>query len=188
MKIRTDFVTNSSSSSFCCIQISGSKLMEILKEYKELFEEEETVKINDDKFEYIEPESGYFEGPSCQEDISSSFQELIEEISEFSDDPDEFQELLLMIEDNEEEINKTITYLNWEKCTTGWGADDQSRYNHDYDDDFIRNHLGLEKDAKISEETKERFRQSLAEATSQKTTIWSYDGANFEIRSEFELL
>ena len=38
MKVKTDFITNSSSSSFVSVHISSDKLMEILNKYKTAFE------------------------------------------------------------------------------------------------------------------------------------------------------
>lgn len=192
MKIRTDFVTNSSSSSFCSIHISGSKLNEILKKYKNLFESEDLeyydITISDEGFAYMDDEGGYYDGPADKSDMASSFIEFLRELADCCEDPDDFDELLEALEENEDEINKTITSLNWERCDTGWGGDSESRLWHNYDEDFIRRYMGLEANAEITKEIDEAFRDKVVDATSQETTTWSYDGKKLTITEDFDLI
>lgn len=188
MKIRTDFVTNSSSSSFCSIHISGSKLTEILKKYKSIFESEDCdITINDSGFNYSEEEGGY-EGPADKSDMARSFIEFIRELADCCEEPEAFDELIEELEENEEEINNTITSLDWSRCDTGWGGDSESRIWHNYDEDFIRHYMGLADGAEITKEIDAEFRNKVVEATSQETTMWKYDGEQLKITEDFELL
>ena len=190
MKIRTDFVTNSSSSSFCTISISGVKLTEILKKYKDLLESLEfidDISVDDSGFFLCNGEDGFCEGPADESSMASSFIELIQELTDSGDDSEDLDELIEELEGNEEEINRTITFLDWTRCDTGWGGDSESRIWHDYDENFIRRYMGLADDAEITKEIEADFRDKVADATSLETTTWHYDGKQFEITEEFEL-
>ena len=112
----------------------------------------------------------------------------IRELADCSEEPEEFDELIDELEENEEEINNTITSLDWSRCDTGWGGDSESRIWHNYDEDFIRRYMGLADGAEITKEIDAEFRNKVAEATSQETTMWKYDGEQLRITEDFELL
>lgn len=191
MKIRTDFVTNSSSSSFCSIHISGSKLNKILKKYKKLFESEDfkgyDITVTDNAFVFLEDETGYYRGPSTKADMASSFTDVIREIAEYSHDPEEFEALITELEENEEGINCSITLLDWHLCHYGRG-EDEARFMNDYDDSVIRNRLNLDEDAEITKEIRSQFYNSLNDVTSEDKMSWTYDGKIFKVTKEYNLL
>ena len=191
MKIRTDFVTNSSSSSYCSIHISGSKLAEIIKKYKNLFESEDLenddITINDNEF-YFEGEGDFCGGPSDMSDMISCIIEFIRELAYRCDESKDFDKLIEEVKKNEEEINKTITSLDWSVYDSGWGGDHDSRMYHDYDEDFIRHYMGLADDAKITKSINDKFWEKVAGATSEETITWKYDGEKFEITEDFKLI
>ena len=70
MKIRTDFVTNSSSSSFVVVNAKNPVLLDILKKHEE-FLQENWYMLNDfgDNGFALNMEEGYIEFPSSKEEI-----------------------------------------------------------------------------------------------------------------------
>jgi len=187
MKIRTDFVTNSSSSSYCSIHISGSKLNKILKKYKKLFEGYD-ISVTDEGLEFMDEDNVFCYGPDSKDDMAGVFSGFIQELADCCDDPEEFEALIEELDENEDEINDTITSLDWQCCTIGWGGDDESQFNYDFEDSDIRNHLGLDENAKITDEIREQFNDSLVDATSETLMSWKYDGKNFEVTEKYKLL
>lgn len=188
MKIRTDFVTNSSSSSFCSIHISGSKLTEILKKYKSVFESEDfDVTINDSGFDYSGNDGEDYEGPENKNDMARCFIEVIRDLVDYCEQPEEFNALIEELEESEEEINKTITSLDWSICENYWGSEAESAWDN-IDEDFIRTYMGLEEDDEITEKINDEFNDMLTEATAQEITNWKYDGKKLKITEDFSLL
>lgn len=194
MKFRVDFVTNSSSSSFVSVHISGSKLMEILNKYRQILETEEynrygrRLEITKDEFSYSENEDGDYYVPESKQEVAKSFINIISKLSMDSDNPEEMDLLIKELRDNEKEINKTLTSLYWNRVDTGWGGDDESRLWHDYDDGFILDYMDLDEETEITEEIRDQFMVLVAEATGQETRTAIYKGKKFVKDYLFELI
>ena len=69
MKIRRDFVTNSSSSSFVVCDIDNKVLSKILQKYEDIFKDCELTVIASDDNVQINVEEGYIDLPDKKEDI-----------------------------------------------------------------------------------------------------------------------
>ncbi len=151
MKIRTDFVTNSSSSSFVTIHISGTKLMEILKRHQDVFKDFKgsagDIKIGED-FSFTEEEQGFYEGPpTVKELVAACFSSFIVEYFneeyynyEANSDSGALDDLISELKENESEINETLTFLSWCKEVGGWG-DSYSDDGDDIDGTSTEEHL-----------------------------------------------
>lgn len=189
MKIRTDFVTNSSSSSFCTIHISGSKLAEILKKYKSLFDSHSNITITDEEFSYTgENDELDCCGPKGKNEMASCFVNFISEFAECCDESEMFDSLINELENNKKEINKTISSFKLELRVEGYGGDSDSRFWYDYDDEDIRMYMGLDEKEEITEEIKDNFLERIADAGSLETTTWTYNGKRIKVTNEFDLL
>ena len=119
MKIRSDFVTNSSSSSFVTIHLSGGKLTEILNQYSEWLEGIAGVLIiSEDTFLY-HPDEGWADVPVNKDEILSAFLSFVEKLCEDGDLSDEqADELSATLKANEKEILETIKEVEWD-CSEG---------------------------------------------------------------------
>ncbi|MDO9087988.1 MAG: hypothetical protein Q7U53_17410 [Anaerolineaceae bacterium] len=132
MKIRTDFVNNSSSYSSAEIVIDNPVLLEILQKYKDMGtfgEGEEDLSFSIGKFpEYGSIRQGTTETPAFSYDnpnynpsiCPSSIDDVLFRIIEYLDnedipekDDDLFQLLINELESNEEKINKGFIKVFW---------------------------------------------------------------------------
>lgn len=191
MKIRSDFVTNSSCSSYVSVHIESRKLAEIMEKWKDKLDETQYGPVDvKDGVSFGSDDAFAIESPPTTKD--SMVQALIEFLEEYNDlecfDPgDGFEDLIQELKENEKTINDSITSLEWEQEDAGWGGDSDTRLYYDYDDDFIRQFMKIDKDAEITEEIRERFRKRVEAATSIETRKATYDGKKFNWASRFKL-
>lgn len=134
MKIRTDFVTNSSSSSFCTIHAEGEKLGEIINKHKDFFNDKDLKEIEVTEngfirkygewsnFEWTVPTSEDWIVPTIMGFLYDCFDGSFEQNNEV------FEPLMKELEENKDEIKNTLTYF---ECSTehwGWGEDEYGSY------------------------------------------------------------
>ena len=175
MKIRTDFVTNSSSSSFVSVHLSGSKLMEVINAHREAFE-----KVNaeiGESFDFTEDESGDFSAPEDKDQIVSKIAYMMDELTGdkgLSDD----------IVSNGNEIMETLDGLKWKYIEGCWGGENDMCFDEDYDDDFIRVQFGLDPGAEVTADIRKEFSDRAAAGSFVETQNAKYDGTKFEFDSE----
>jgi hypothetical protein len=130
MKIRTDFVTNSSSSSFVTLEINSKALGDILDKYSKTMSEDFCFSYsnNEGKIELFADEA-YATAPSTKKQIIVTLCDIFEMFDEEISDE---------IDENADAILNDLKEFKIEIGEAGWQGDSEARY---YKDNYSKKRL-----------------------------------------------
>ena len=191
MKIRTSYVTNSSSSSFVVLNVKNPILSKIFKKAKEKLEDNFEffmTETNDDEWE-INVEDGWIEMPSSKEDIIQSIISLFFYDYYFDEDDEESiknflketkdNEIVSEIFKNRKEILDEMESIEILQSNVGWQGDDESRFDQDnYDKETLKSmyeDIAEENGIDVSEVDEDMFCDYVCDKVSNDETRFSYD-------------
>lgn len=200
MKIRSGFVTNSSSSSFVAISIDNPVFAKIMQKYAEYFSEEGWMNIfvDEDSVE-INIEEGYATIPSEKDDIVDAIIETLDyqdiecddgegnyEYDETNEDNDEnLVKMIKEIREHEDEILEATEYIEFSCSDVGWQGDSESRYYQDnYDEETLKNiyeTIAQSKGKSVDEVTDEDFGEYVSDKVSTETDTFEYNKETGEV-------
>lgn len=137
MKVRSDFITNSSSSSFVVLEIESNAIAQILRNIAEELEERFNITIDGNRVQLVEDE-GYCDLPKKLKDVVPSLAQLLDEDVYWELEEDEDTDIdeddvigtaIKTLKENQKEITDTIQSVEWTEGTCGYGGDDEMRYD-----------------------------------------------------------
>jgi len=192
MKIRTDFVTNSSSSSFVTLNVNSKTFAKILENYQHLFEDDcwEHLELGEDYANFY-IEEGYADVPDSKKQIIVSIlsalgcelywddyeEENLEDCK--LDGYEGREELYKDIVSKSKDIMEDIEYFEMVSGDIGWQGDSESRYYEDnYDEETLQMYyeeIAEEKGCSVDDVTSEDFQEWVSDKVSTEENTYSYD-------------
>lgn len=180
MKIRSDFVTNSSSSSFVTLEIDSKALGDILDKYSETMSEDFCFSYSNDegKIELFADEA-YATAPSSKKQIIVTLCDIFEVFDEEISDE---------IDKNADAILNDLKDFKITIGEAGWQGDSEARY---YEDNYSKKRL-KEYYKEIAENlgctpeevTEEDFCDFVSDKTSIEEVVATYDPKTEKIKTK----
>ena len=194
MVIRSSFVTNSSSSSFVCIDVDSQEIHDIIQEFEEeimeIFECG-NVDITGDTTVTMFLDEAYIDSPNEPEDILKSICGLFdynfaEEYDYAQEDGEEldmsqFSEIVQRLMACKDEIMANLKYFKMVNGDSGWQGDSDVRYNEDwYEEDTlaeVKAAIASENNVEVDEITEEMFCDYVGDKISVEEHTVEYDAS-----------
>ncbi len=191
MKVRTDFVTNSSSSSFVTVEIENPVFAALCEQFTGIFEDEYDcfhVLVDGDNV-HIDLEEGYASVPHSLEDLVECLIEVLSGWDEF--DPDDYEDeepeegtihaLAYQMHKRAQEIKDATENVTFTFADMGWQGDSDSRY---YQENYSEEELAMymekcaQKNGCTPEEvTEDMWNEFVADKVSTQEKTFTYNRA-----------